>query len=142
MAQANEGDTVRVHYTGTLDDGEQFDSSRGGDPLEFKLGDGNLIGGFEAAVTGMEPGEVRSVRIEAEDGYGPHREELLLEVERERLPEGLEPEVGQPLQMQDGDGNRFVVQVTAVEDASITLDGNHPLAGKDLNFEIELVEIV
>ena len=142
MAQASEGDTVRVHYTGTLEGGDQFDSSKGGEPLEFELGTGSLIAGFETAVLGMAPGESRSVRIEAEDGYGAHREELVLEVERERLPADLEPQVGQPLQMQDQDGQSFVVHVTNVAEDAVTLDGNHPLAGQVLNFEIELVEIV
>jgi peptidylprolyl isomerase len=141
MAEARTGDTVRVHYTGKLDDGEVFDSSRGREPLEFTLGEGRVIPGFEAAVAGMDPGDEKSVRIPADEAYGPRRDDMVMVVERERLPAHLEPGVGQQLQMAQGD-QVAVVTVTDVSDEAVTLDANHPLAGRDLTFDLELVEIV
>lgn len=142
MTTASTGDTVRVHYTGKLDDGNEFDSSRGGEPLEFTLGEGRLIPGFEAAVEGLEPGQSQETRIASADAYGPRRDELLVEIPRDQLPDDLTVEVGQTLQMQDKEGQPFLVQVDGVADDNVRLDANHPLAGEDLNFEIELVEIV
>lgn len=142
MSKAQSGDTVRVHYTGTLHDGDQFDSSMGGEPLEFTLGEGRLIPGFEAAVVGMEPGETTTATVASDEAYGPRRDELVAAVERDQLPDDLDLSVGQALQMKDPEGRPFVVHVTAVENDQVTLDANHPLAGKDLQFEIELVEIV
>jgi peptidylprolyl isomerase len=141
MAQANSGTTVRVHYTGKLDDGQVFDSSRQREPLEFTLGGGQVIPGFDQAVAGMEPGEAKTVTIPADEAYGGRSEELFLRVERDRLPPDLEPEVGQQLQMNQG-GQVAIVTVAEVADDAVTLDANHPLAGKDLTFELELVEIV
>ena len=138
---ANDGDTVRVHYTGTLEDGTIFDSSRERDPLEFTLGEGQLIPGFEEAVKGMQVGQVKTAAIPVEEAYGPHRDELVMVVERDQLPEGMEPGIGERLQMQQAEGRAAVVVVTDVSETSITIDANHPLAGKDLTFEIELVEI-
>jgi len=141
MAQANEGDTVHIHYTGRLDDGTVFDSSEDRDPLSFTLGEGQVIPGFEEAVEGMEEGDSKTATIPADDAYGERREDLVLTVLRDRLPEDLEPEVGQPLQMRSGDGETFQVVITEVDDDSVEVDANHPLAGRDLTFDIELVEI-
>ncbi len=138
---ASDGDTVSVHYTGTLEDGTVFDTSREREPLEFTLGEGQLIPGFEEAVRGMRVGQVKTVAIPEEDAYGPHRDDLVTVVDRDQLPEDLELEIGQQLQAQGADGIVTVVVVTDVSETSITVDANHPLAGKDLTFEIELVEI-
>lgn len=140
MTQVKSGDTAKVHYTGTLADGTIFDSSRERDPLEFEVGAGQLIAGFDQAVFGMSVGETRNVNIPAADAYGPHRSELVIDVDKKQFPEGLNPEVGQQLQTQDNHGHPLVVTVTAIDGDKVTLDANHPLAGKDLNFEIELVE--
>jgi peptidylprolyl isomerase len=141
MTEANDGATVRVHYTGKLDDGQVFDSSREREPLEFTLGGGQVIPGFEAAVRGMGPGEEKTVRIPADEAYGERRADMVMVVERERIPENIEPDVGQQLQIAQG-GQVAVVTVTDVAEESVTLDANHPLAGRDLTFELELVEIV
>lgn len=141
MVQVRAGDTVRVHYTGTLEDGTEFDSSRDGEPLEFTVGSGAVIAGFDEAVSGMQPGERKRVTVLVEDAYGPHRTELVMVVERSEFPDDLEPEVGQELQVSQGDDESFVVTVTEVSDGVVTLDANHPLAGEPLTFELELVEI-
>ena len=141
VVMAKDGDTVKVHYTGTLEDGSVFDTSRDRESLEFILGSGSMIVGFDRAVNGMQVGEIKTVTIPADEAYGPHRDELVLIIERDRLPEGLEPIVGQQLEMSQPDGRTVIVVVTDVSEASITLDANHTLAGKDLTFEIELVEI-
>lgn len=141
MAQAKVGDTVRVHYTGKLDDGTEFDSSAGGDPLEFAIGSGQLIPGFETAVVGMNPGDSRKVTIPHDQAYGKHQEEMVITVPREELPDGLDPEIGDQLELSQ-DKEEFVVTVTQVTENDITLDANHPLAGKDLTFDIELDVIV
>lgn len=142
MAQAKSGDTVTVHYTGKLDDGSVFDSSRGGDAFELTLGEGLVIPGFENAVIGMNPGETRTVKIPSDDAYGPRRTEFLIEIAREQLDAGMNPQIGERLRSVRPDGSDFVVVVTSVSEASITVDANHPLAGKDLTFEITLVDIV
>ena len=139
---ARTGDTVRVDYTGTLDDGTQFDSSAGRKPLEFTLGNGELIDGFEAAVMGMKVGETKTVRVPVDQAYGPYLEELVRVYPREQLPAGLDPKVGDQLPMTLTNGSTIYVTVTEVTETSITIDANHPLAGKDLNFEITLVEII
>ena len=140
-AIASDGDTVRVHYTGTLEDGTTFDTSVGREPLEFTLGEGKMIPGFEKAVYGLKVGKSKTVTIPAEEAYGLHRDDLVTIVEREQLPADLDPKVDQQLQMQQTDGRTAVVIVTDVSETTITVDANHPLAGKDLTFEIELVEI-
>ncbi|MDX1577967.1 MAG: peptidylprolyl isomerase [Gemmatimonadota bacterium] len=142
MAEVKEGDKVRVHYTGWLEDESRFDSSEGRDPLEFVVGQGEVLPDFESAVIGMSPGDEVETRIPAAKAYGEVREDLVLRVDRSDLPEDLDPEVGQRLDMRTQDGNRFAVTVTEQDRESITLDANHPLAGEDLRFEIELVEIV
>lgn len=141
MSQAKQGDTVKVHYRGSLQDGTVFDASRDRDPLEFTIGEGQVIPGFENAVVGMEPGQSRVVTVESEDAYGPRRLESLVEIERERLPSDLRIEVGSQLQVRHEDGGTRVATIARVGEESVTLDINHPLAGKDLTFDIELVEI-
>ena len=141
MTQAKAGDTVKIHYTGTLDDGTQFDSSAGRDPLEFELGSGQVIPGFDKAVEGMAVGDEKSVNIQPDDAYGPRHDQMVQEVPKSALPDNLEPEIGMGLQAQGQDGQVINLTITAVADDSITVDGNHPLAGKALNFAIELVEI-
>lgn len=141
MAQAKPGDTVRVNYTGKLEDGTVFDSSIDVDPLRFTIGEGQLIPGFEEAVVGMEPGESKTATIAAEKAYGPVREEMIWELERESLPENIDPKVGEQLQVRHADNRTFVVQVVGVTETKVTLDANHPLAGKELVFDLELVQI-
>ena len=140
-AQAKDGDTVQVHYTLKLEDGTVFDTSIGGDPLQFTIGDGQLIPGFEQAVVGMSPGESKTVEIPADEAYGPYLEEMVLVVDRDQLPDDLQPEVGQQLQLQQEDGQIVILTVIDISESSVTLDANLPLAGKDLTFDIELVEI-
>ena len=135
------GDAVKIHYTGKLDDGAVFDSSEGRDPLQFIVGDGQVIPGFEEAVIGMQPGESKTVKIPADKAYGPHRKDLLAEVDRSQIQE-TELEVGQELVLQHPSGNLVRVTVLDISETSVIVDANHPLAGKDLTFEIELVEIL
>jgi peptidylprolyl isomerase len=142
MVQAKNGDTVKVHYTGKLDDDTIFDTSAEREPLQFKIGEGQLIQDFELAVVGMSPGESKTVQIPSENAYGPHHEEMIMVVDRNEFPENLEPKVDQRLQVQKSDGQVFAVTVTAVSESKVTLDANHPLAGKDLTFDIQLTEIV
>ena len=142
MAHATTGDTVRIHYSGTLSDGTVFDSSEGRAPLEFTLGAGQVIPGFDRAVEGMEPGETQRVEIPAAEAYGPHREEMTLSVSPDQFPEEMDPALGQQLQLSQPDGQSVVVRVTEIADDAVTLDANHELAGKDLTFEITLEEIV
>lgn len=141
MAQAKAGDTVKVHYTGKLDDGTVFDSSAGRDPLEFTVGAGQMIAGFDAGVNGMNVGETKTVTIPSDDAYGQHRAEMVLTVGRDEMPPDMEVNPGDQLQMRHESGQVVVVTVTDVSDTNVTLDGNHPLAGKDLTFDIELVEV-
>lgn len=142
MSQAKDGDTVRIHYSGKLDDGTPFDSSEGRDPLEFSLGGGQVIAGFDRAVSGMSVGESKSVAIAPDDAYGARHEQLVQEVQKTDLPSDMETFVGMQLQGQSPDGHVTHFVVTAVSELSITVDANHPLAGQTLNFDIELVEIV
>lgn len=143
MAQAKKGDTVKVHYTGKLTTGEVFDSSEegGNGPLEFTIGEGDVIPGFEEAVIGMNAGEAKTVTIPVDQAYGPRMEELVAEVEREYLPQDAEPKLGQQYEVTQDDGQVFNVTVTEMNDTTVTLDANHPLAGRELVFEITLVEI-
>lgn len=138
--KASKGDTVKVHYTGTLSSGEEFDSSREREPLEFELGAGMVIPGFDAAVLGLEPGEGVTVTIPAKEAYGERQDELIQSVPLDFFGEQL-PEEGWMLQLQSEDGNVIPAVVVSVDDESATLDINHPLAGQDLTFEINLVEI-
>lgn len=139
--KAAKGDTVKVHYTGTLPTGEEFDSSRDREPLEFELGSGMVIPGFDAAIEGLEPGESVTVTVPSHEAYGAHQEELVQTVPLEFFG-GQRPEVGWMLQLQSEDGQVLPALVAAIDDTSATLDLNHPLAGQDLVFAIELVEIV
>ncbi|MBW2019383.1 MAG: peptidylprolyl isomerase [Deltaproteobacteria bacterium] len=142
MAEAKHGDTVRVHYTGKLEDGTVFDSSGDRGPMEFTIGKGQIIPGFEEAVVGMSPGESKTATIPVDKAYGPHREEMVVTVDRKEFPEDVKPEINQQLQLRLTDGRTIVVMVTDISELSVTIDANHPLAGKDLTFEIQLTEIV
>lgn len=142
MAQAENGDTVKVHYTGKMEDGTVFDTTTDRSPLRFTIGEGQIISGFERAVIGMNPGESKTTEVPADKAYGPHHEEMVVVVDRDQLPGRLEPKVGQQLQIRQEDGRTIVVRVTDVSESSVTLDANHPLAGKDLTFDIRLMEIV
>jgi FKBP-type peptidyl-prolyl cis-trans isomerase 2 len=139
--QAKKGDTVHVHYRGTLDDGTEFDSSEGSEPIVFTIGAGQVIPGFEDAIEGMNPGDKKTEKIESGNAYGERRDELVFTVSRDQMPEGTDIEVGDMLRVGFPDGSNAAVQVTAADDQSVTLDANHPLAGKNLTFELELVEI-
>lgn len=142
MAQtAEKGDTVTVHYTGKLEDGEVFDSSRERDPLEFEVGSGQVIPGFDRAVEGLEIGETREVTLKPDEGYGEPREDLVVDVDKDQFPQESEPEVGRQVQVQVAPGQNRVATITDIQDDSITLDLNHPLAGEALTFDVELVEI-
>jgi peptidylprolyl isomerase len=136
--KVKKGDKVKVHYTGTLEDGTVFDTSEGGDPLEFEVGSGQIIEGFEKGVLGMEKGEEKSFTVPPEDAYGPHRKELVGKLPRKQV-EGFDVKVGSVLQLETKDGEVFEANVTKVEEDGITVDLNHPLAGKALNFKVQLV---
>lgn len=141
MTQAKSGDKVTVHYTGTLADGSEFDSTREADALEFTIGDGELIKGFDDAVTGMAIGETKTVTIPAEEAYGTANEEMIFDIERSQFDESVTPELGQRFQFEAPDGQQIVVTITEIDGDQITLDANHPLAGEDLTFELELMTI-
>jgi peptidylprolyl isomerase len=141
MAKAENGNTVKVHYTGKLADGTKFDTSEGRDPLEFKLGEQKVIPGFEAAILGMDVGEKKTIEIPAAEAYGDPHPEMEMEVKRSDLPPDVDPQVGQQYQVMGPNNQPAVVAVKAVSEDSVTLDANHPLAGKDLTFDLELVEV-
>ena len=141
MAEAKTGDTVEVHYTGSLEDGTVFDSSRDRDPLVFTIGEKALIRGFEEAVVGMAVGESKSIRIPAKEAYGAHDPARVLKVPLSDLPDDLKLQEGQQLQMRQSNGNVVLVKISELTETEVTLDANHPLAGKDLKFEIELVKV-
>lgn len=141
MSQAKEGDTVKVHYTGKLKDGSVFDSSESREPLEFTLGSGNMIPGFEQAVVGMDAGDKKTTEIPVTQAYGEKREDMIISVPRENVPGDIDPEVGQQLAIQQEGGQQVPVTVTEVTEEKVVLDANHPLAGKDLVFDIEVVEV-
>lgn len=141
MPRARTGDTVRVHYTGRLQDGTVFDSSAEREPIEFTIGAGEVIPGVEQAVSGMEPGESKSATIPPEQAYGARRDEMITTIDRDRLPDSIAPSVGQRLAVRAQDGREFEVTVAGVSDTSITLDANHALAGETLVFELELVAV-
>ncbi|MEN6318115.1 MAG: peptidylprolyl isomerase [Syntrophaceae bacterium] len=141
MKQVIIGNTVKVHYKGLFDDGTVFDSSHDGDPLEFTIGGKQVIPGFEDTVIGMSIGETKTSRITSDQAYGPRRSEMVVVIDRNQLPANLEPTIGQVLRFRQNDGGFIEVTVIDVSDSSVTFDGNHPLAGKDLIFEIQLMEI-
>lgn len=142
MTDAKAGDTVRIHYTGTLSDGSTFDSSEGRDPLEFQLGAGQVIPGFDKAVTGMSVGDEQTVEIPAGEAYGPHDPNGRHAFPRAQVPDDVPLDIGTRLQLSGPQGQPIMVTVVEVTDSEVILDANHPLAGKDLTFQIELVEIV
>ena len=141
MSTIKDGDTVSVHYTGTLASGEVFDSSVERDPLKFTLGKGQLIPGFEQAIMGLSVGEKATTNIPSLEAYGEHNPEMVIEVPMNQLPPELDAQVGMQLQLNQPDGQAIPVQITQIEGETVTIDANHPLAGKDLNFDIEVVEI-
>ena len=142
MAQAKDGDTIRFHYNGSFEDGTEFDSSRGDEPLEVTLGGGQLIPGLESGLLGMAIGDKETITITPEEGYGTFREELILKINRDEFPKDVTPKVGQQLRLQKPGNPPFSVLIAEVNDDSIVLDANHPLAGKTLIFEVELMEIL
>lgn len=141
MTEVKNGDTVRIHYTGTLADGSVFDSSEGRDPLEFTVGSGQVIAGMDAGLPGMAEGDKKRLEIPSADAYGPLNPEARQAIPREGIPDDIPLELGTQLQMQSPEGHVLPVTVVEVTESTVTLDANHPLAGKDLNFEIELVSI-
>lgn len=141
MQQVKKGDTVKVHYHGKLTDGSTFDSSEGREPLEFEIGGGMVIPGFDMGVTGMSVGEQKTIHIPAEEAYGPKQEDMIMEFPKDRFPADMNPEVGAQLNMSNGQGQNFPVVIVEVRDAVVVLDANHPLAGQDLIFDLELVAI-
>jgi len=141
MSTVENGNTVAVHYTGTLNNGTQFDSSSGRDPLSFKVGDGQVIAGFDGAVVGMTEGETKTFTIPAEEAYGLKNEDAIQEVNKDRFPEGYTAQVGETVTGQNEVGQSFQATIIAEAEESITLDFNHPLAGQDLTFEVELVSV-
>jgi len=142
MQKAKSGDKVKVHYHGRLADGESFDSSSGKKPLEFEVGSGKVIKGFDEGVSGMKVGEKKTINIPVEEAYGPKKEEMIIQYPKKQLPEDMKIETGMALMMSNSTGQQFQVKVTEIKDDMIILDANHPLAGKDLIFDIELIEIV
>jgi peptidylprolyl isomerase len=142
MTKVKPGDTVKVHYTGKLTDGTVFDTSAERDPLKVTLGQKQLILGFEEAVIGMAPGDSKTVDVPPENGYGDYRDEFVMVIERDQFPDHVNPEIDQQLQIVQENGQAFLVRVTDVSTSTVTLDANHPLAGQNLTFDIELLEIV
>jgi FKBP-type peptidyl-prolyl cis-trans isomerase 2 len=141
MATVKSGDKIKVHYHGKLVSGETFDSSAGREPLAFEVGSGAVIKGFDEGVTGMAVGEKKTIQIPFLEAYGAHNAEMVIEMPKDRFPADMEVTIGMPLHMSDGQGRQFQVTVTEIKDTSVLLDANHPLAGKDLIFDLELVAI-
>jgi peptidylprolyl isomerase len=141
LKKAEKGNTVKVHYTGKLDDGTVFDTSREGEPLEFTVGSGHVIKGFDQAVDGMQEGEQKTVKIPSDEAYGAPKEEMRITVKRDQMPPNIELHEGLHLQLTQPNGTVFNVMVAELSEEAVTLDGNHPLAGKDLSFDIELMEV-
>jgi peptidylprolyl isomerase len=141
MSTAQYGDTVTVHYTGVLESGEVFADSKGEEPIELTIGDGQYIHGFEHSVVGMEVGETKTVTIPPEEAFGTRRDELVVTVDREQFPEDLDPAVGQRYQVKQEDGEALEVTVADLDEQTVTLDANHPLAGYTLTFHIQLVAV-
>ena len=141
MKEAEVGDLVSVHYTGKLKNGEVFDSSKERDPLEFTVGNKEMLAGFEDGVVGMKPGESKSVTLEPENAFGGRREDLLLKLPKKEFPQNITPSVGLQLRLSNAEGNEMTVVITEVGEDSVTLDGNHPLSGQTVIFDIELLEV-
>ena len=142
MQKVKSGDKVKVHYHGRLTSGETFDKSEGRAPLEFEVGSGMVIKGFDDGVAGMAVGERKTITIPFNEAYGPQNPEMIIDMPKDRFPKDMELELGMSLAMSDGQGQQFEVVITQIKEASVVLDANHPLAGKDLIFDLELVEIV
>jgi peptidylprolyl isomerase len=142
MQQVKSGDKVKVHYHGKLTSGETFDSSAGRQPLEFEVGSGMVIKGFDDGVTGMKVGDKKTVNISAENAYGEKNPDMLIEYPRSQFPENIELQIGTDLMMSSASGQQFQVKIAEIKDDVVILDANHPLAGEELIFDIELVEIV
>ena len=143
MSQSvKKGDKVKIHYTGRIKDGQVFDSSMERDPLEFEVGSGSIIKGLEKSIVGMKPGEKKEISVSPEEGYGNFDKKLLFDMPKEKIPADIKPEVGMRLQLVNNQGQTFPVYVSEIEDESIKIDANHPLAGKELVFNIELLQIV
>jgi FKBP-type peptidyl-prolyl cis-trans isomerase 2 len=142
MQQVKSGDKVKVHYHGRLTDGTVFDSSQGRDPLEFEVGNGMVIKGFDNGVLGMVVGDKRTIEIPVDDAYGPEDPQMIMDFPVDRFPQDMKPEVGMQLNMSNGSGQNFPVVIREVKDDTVILDANHPLAGEDLIFDLELVEII
>jgi peptidylprolyl isomerase len=141
MSKVKSGDTVKVHYHGKLTDGTTFDSSEGREPLEFEVGSGSVIAGFDNGVTGMTVGDKKTINIPVDEAYGQKQDDLLMEFPLDRFPADMKPEVGMQLNMSNGAGQNFPVIIREVREDAVVLDANHPLAGEDLVFDLELVEI-
>ena len=142
MQQVKSGDKIKVHYHGRLTNGETFDKSEGREPLEFEVGSGMVIKGFEDGVTGMAVGDKKTINIPFVEAYGPKNPDMIIDMPKDRFPKDMEIEVGMPLSMSDGQGQQFQVVVAEVQDEMVILDANHPLAGEDLIFDLELIEII
>ncbi|MBL0153377.1 MAG: peptidylprolyl isomerase [Chitinophagaceae bacterium] len=142
MAQVKAGDKIKVHYHGKLTNGQTFDSSEGREPLEFEVGSGQVIKGFDDGVTGMAVGDKKTIEIPSDEAYGPRNEEMVIDMPKERFPAEMVLELGMPLMMTDGQGQNFQVVITEIKENTVMLDANHPLAGQTLVFDLELVEIV
>jgi FKBP-type peptidyl-prolyl cis-trans isomerase 2 len=141
MQQVKKGDKIKVHYHGKLTNGETFDKSEGRPPLEFEVGSGSVIKGFDDGVTGMAVGDKKTISIPFNEAYGPRNPEMLIEVPKTSFPDDMELQIGMPLVMNDDQGNRYQVVVQQIKEDGVILDANHPLAGQDLIFDLELVEI-
>lgn len=141
MAAVKDGDTVKIHYTGKLSDGTVFDSTREREPMQFAVGSDEIIPGVEKAVVGMKPGESKTIKLAAGDAFGPRQDKMVFELEKEKMPDGLTLEIGRQLQYTPENGPKRVLTIIKVSEKNVTLDGNHPLAGKDLTFDLELLEI-
>ncbi|MBW1981791.1 MAG: peptidylprolyl isomerase [Deltaproteobacteria bacterium] len=142
MAQAKVGDKVRVHYEGKLNDGTVFDSSIEREPIEFVIGQNMVIQGFENAVVGMEVGESKSVSLAAEEAFGEHRDDLVVDIEKKLIPPHIDPQLGMQLELTSDEGTKRFFTITRVDEETVTLDGNHPLAGKEIMIKVDLVEIL
>jgi peptidylprolyl isomerase len=143
MSHVKQGDIVKIHYTGKLDDGTVFDSSVArGEPIEFTVGEGRLLPDFETGVVGMTPGDSKTIGISHENAYGAYRDDMVVMLERDQIPDDLDIEAGQQLQLVREGGQPIVVNVKAVAETTVTLDANHPLAGEDLTFDLQLMEIL
>jgi FKBP-type peptidyl-prolyl cis-trans isomerase 2 len=142
MAQAKEGDTVKVYYTIKLGDGTIIGSAINCEPLQFTIGEGQVLPSFEQAVVGMNPSELKTILVPAESAFGPHLDEMVIAIERTRLPEDFNPKIGEKVQFCQTDNQIATVLVTDVSESTITIDANHPLAGKNLTFDIQFLEVV